>query len=171
MYLLNLNKELIMDTPLFTGTGPSTPKNGLGFEDRNAVVAVVRNPNTQEYLILNWIGGAEQITFITGGIETGQTAEEAARSEVKEETGYIDLKLVSELPRYNAEFFHTQKNINRRAFFQCFLFELIDEAKQEVSASENAKHTSNWMSLNDLNEANLEEGFRFLLDHIIQNEL
>lgn len=160
-----------MEIPLFVGTGLSKPKVDLDFEDRNAIVAVVRDPETQRYLILNWTSGAKQTTFITGGIEEDQTAEEAARSEVKQETGYVNLKLVSELPRYNAEFFHTQKNVNRRAFFQCFLFELADSTRQEVSLSEQAKHTSGWVTLNDLRKINLEEGFKFLLNQIIENNL
>ncbi len=160
-----------MEIPLFVGTGLSEPKVDLDFKERNAVVAVVRDPETQRYLILRWSGELGQTTFITGGIEDNQTEEEAARSEVKEETGYLNLKLICELPRYNAEFFHSQKEVNRRAFFRCFLFELIDDTKQEVSLSEQKKHTSDWITLADLRKINLEEGFDFLLKHIIKNKL
>ncbi|USN87392.1 MAG: NUDIX hydrolase [Candidatus Nomurabacteria bacterium] len=102
----DINKE-----PSFRGTGEDIPHEGAEIIERNAINAVVCNPKTGRYMLLKW-KDLPWIAFVSGGIEKGQTAEEAVRTEVKQETGYINLKLISVLPRYNALFWHGGKKVN-----------------------------------------------------------
>ena len=60
--------------------------------ERQAITAIVKHWSEDKFLILKW-KKIDWHTFITGGIEEGQTAEEAARMEILEETGYKNLKL------------------------------------------------------------------------------
>ena len=85
----------------FIDTGKDAPRDNVETIERNAVTVIVRNTENQKYLALRW-KKLDWETFITGGIENRQTPKQACKEEVKEETGYINLKLVSELPQYDA---------------------------------------------------------------------
>lgn len=152
--------------PMFIAEGPSAPRPELPFEERDAITAIVRDPKTGEYLGLRW-KEVDWETFITGGIEKGQTAEEAARAEVHEETGYKHLRLVMELPGYEAKFYHGPKKVNRHAKVRSFLFELIDPDSDPVSEAETKKHECVWLNPVELESFRLPEGHRYLVRHIL----
>lgn len=81
--------------PTFIAKGADAPRQELPFVERDAITAIVRNPKTGKYLGLRW-KKVDWDTFITGGPEGGQTAEEGARMEVREESGYKNLKLIED---------------------------------------------------------------------------
>lgn len=151
--------------PLFIGTKEDKPRENLPFEVRQAVTAIVYDGKTNKYLALRW-REINWETFITGGIEAGQTAEQAARAEVLEESGFKNLRLVKELPRYDTKFYHTPKGVNRFAHFTSFLFELINNERNELTAEEAAKHECVWLHKEELRRFNLPAGQRFLLESI-----
>ena len=151
--------------PLFIATGPDAPRPELPFVERNAINVVIRNPKTGKYLGLRW-KNVNWETFISGGIEEGQSAEEAARAEVLQETGYKNLRLVANLPRFDAKFYHAPKGENRYAHVQPFLFELIDEEREPISAEEDAIHEVIWLDHDQLKQFRLPEGHRFILDNV-----
>lgn len=155
--------------PLFVGTGDSAPRSN-DFEERNAVIAVVRDPKTRKFLTLTWNSDGRK-TFVTGGIEDGQSAEEAALIEIKEETGYSNLVLICKLPSYQAQFFHPQKNLDRYAYFQCFFFELVTEKRTIIDQKESNLHQPTWLSLAELRAQITEEGPLFLIDYIVSKGL
>jgi 8-oxo-dGTP pyrophosphatase MutT (NUDIX family) len=153
------------EIPLFVGTGQNAVRSDLPFVERDAITAIVRDPQTGKYLGLKW-KQVDWDTFITGGIEEGQTPEEAARAEVHEETGYKNLRLVKELPQYDSKFFHHPKGVNRFAHFRCFLFELENDERDELVEDEAKKHDPVWLSEEELKSFRLTEGHRFLLDYV-----
>lgn len=148
----------------FIDTGKDAPKEDVETIERQAVTVIVRNPQDQTYLCLRW-KKLDWETFITGGIEEGQSPEQACREEVKEETGYVNLKLVSELPRYDALFYHGGKKVNRLAHFQCFLFDLVDEEQIEISEKEKDIHEAVWLTKEELQDFNLPEGHRYTFEN------
>ncbi len=152
--------------PLFIAEGSDAPRPDFPTIERNAITAILYNPQTKKYLGLKW-KEVDWETLITGGIEENQTPEEAARMEIKEETGYENIRLVSELPRYDAKFFHHPKAVNRYAHFSCFLFELIDNQRTEISKEEIAKHECIWLSLEEMDKFRLPEGHRFVFDKTV----
>jgi 8-oxo-dGTP pyrophosphatase MutT (NUDIX family) len=152
--------------PLFVDeTEAATPREGQPYVERDAITAVVRDPKNGKVLGLRW-KQVDWETFITGGIEEGQTAEEAARMEILEETGYKNLKLVKELPPYHAKFYHPPKGVNRFAHFTSFVFELIDDERDELAEGENQKHAPVWLTPEELATFRLPEGHRFLVGFI-----
>lgn len=153
--------------PLFVDTGSNGPKEDLPFIERDAITAIVRDPKNGKYIGLKW-KQVDWDTLITGGIEEGQTAEDAARAEISEETGYKNLRLVSELPKYDAKFFHAPKNVNRYAHFQCFLFELLDDVHEQLSDDEQSKHTCVWLTKEEMKDFRLPEGHRFVFDYMVK---
>jgi 8-oxo-dGTP pyrophosphatase MutT (NUDIX family) len=151
--------------PLFVEKGADAPLPGLEFKERDAITAIVRDPKTGKYLVLRW-KQIPWVTFVTGGIEDDQTAEEAARVEVLQETGYRHLRLVAELPRYDAKFYHGRKRVNRFAHFQCFLFELESDARYPVAENELEEHEPVWVDVRELEESILPDGHRYLFNHV-----
>lgn len=158
------------DAPTFIDQGQNIPNPNLPFVERDAITAVIRDPKTGQYLGLKW-KKIDWDTFVTGGIEPGQTAEEAARAEIQEETGYLHLRMIAELPPYHSKFYHHPKGENRFAHFQCFLFELEDDAREPLSEGEAAKHDCVWLTEDDLDTFRLPEGHRFLYENVKNNSL
>ncbi|MBX2866832.1 class I tRNA ligase family protein [Candidatus Kaiserbacteria bacterium] len=157
--------------PVFTKQdGDDAFREDAEIAERQAISAVVYNPKTEKYLGLKW-KKVDWDTLITGGIEEGQTAEEAARQEVLEETGYKNLKLVKQLPSYQGRFWHVPKEVNRVAHFQCFLFELENEEQETVVEDEQKKHEYVWLSKEEMMNFRLPEGHRFLMDGILTEDL
>lgn len=150
---------------MFVAGGTDAPRAGMPFVERAAITAIVRNPADNTYLGLRW-KQVDWETFITGGVEEGQTPEEAARAEVREETGYVNIRLIRELPRYHSQFYHGPKGVNRFAHFHSFFFELIDDARDEVTEEERQKHESVWLTTDELETFRLPEGHRFLLTYL-----
>jgi len=153
--------------PLFTDVGISAPRAELPFIERNAITAIVRDPKKNKYLGLKW-KKVDWETFITGGVEEGQTPEQAARAEILEETGYKSLKLLMELPKFHAKFYHGPKGVNRFAHFHAFLFELENDEHELISEEEQKNHDCVWLSEEELKTFRLPEGHRFLLKFVLK---
>jgi len=152
------------EIPLFVDTTDNAVRPGLPLIERNAITAVVRNPADGTFLVLRWKDGSNWETLVTGGIEEGQTPEEAARVELKQETGYKNLRLVRELPRYDSQFFHHGKQVNRLAHMHCFYFELENDERDELAQGESDKHEPLWLTLEEMQTFRLPEGHRFVLN-------
>jgi 8-oxo-dGTP pyrophosphatase MutT (NUDIX family) len=155
------------EIPLFIAGGTDAPRPELPFVKRSAITAVLYDPKQDKYLGLKW-KEVDWDTLITGGIEAEQTPEEAARTEIMEETGYANIKLITELPPYDAQFFHHPKGVNRYAHFRCFLFQLESDARAVVSKEEVAKHDTVWLSFDEMKQFRLPEGHRFVFDHAVK---
>lgn len=156
--------------PLFVDDGTGAPRLNLPFVEREAITAIVRNPKTGEYLGLQW-KQVDWETFITGGIKDDQTAEEAARAEIYEESGYKNLRLITELPKFHAKFYHHPKGVNRFAHFSCFLFELENDACDIISEKEQEIHNLIWLDNESLEDFRLPAGHQFLIHHILSSGL
>ena len=124
------------------------PREEFTEETRNTVVVFVKNKRTNEYAILEWHGKQEGIvTGIMGGVEEGDTPEEAARKEILEEAGLDSLVLVKEMRWVtDAKYCAAHKGVNRHAVVRALLFEVdgIDEQK-EIAKEEQEKHTLVWV--------------------------
>ncbi|MEI6143968.1 MAG: NUDIX domain-containing protein, partial [Candidatus Berkelbacteria bacterium] len=125
------------------------PKDGLPYVERNSIEVIVRDPKTDKYLCLEW-KNQPWTTFITGGVDDGEDYLSAAKREVLEETGYKNIKLIKSLGRTRAVFHAAHKNENRVGNMEGFLFELVDDERNEMSGDEKAIHEVNWLSREEL---------------------
>ncbi|MDD2208178.1 MAG: leucine--tRNA ligase [Bacilli bacterium] len=115
---------------------------------KKSIVAVVYNPKTSKYLTINWgnLGGR---LFIGGTIFENETALECAIREIKEETGYINLKFMHQSFPVNHHYYAFNKDKAYNIDCDLVYFELIDETKidQDLDSEEENNFKVEWASL------------------------
>lgn len=116
-------------------------------EHRQSIVAIVRNPQTNKFLSINW-GKQGGNLFVGGGREEGEDIVATAIREIIEETGYKNVELVNQTGKIHHNYFAHSKNVARRIQANALLFDLIDEVKVETAleADEQGKFTVEWLS-------------------------
>lgn len=160
---LKTRQEVLPGTnePLFIDVGTvSKVREEFPFVERNAIIAIVAHWSDDTYLGLRW-KQVDWETLITGGIEPGQTPEDAARAEIEEETGYRNMRLVKQLTSVHSKFFHNPKNENRFAHFTVLYFQLIDGERNEISEDEQKKHEVVWLTKEEMNAFNLPAAHQY----------
>jgi len=126
------------------------PQPGKKNTEREVVHVILMDPSNQKVLLAylkdaSW-GDRKPVNFIIGGIEEGETAEQTARREIQEETGYTDVRFVKEIPfEICAEFFQAQKDVNRKVHVYTLVFELNSDAKISTDEKEKALHDFVWV--------------------------
>jgi leucyl-tRNA synthetase len=126
------------------------PKEGEKTVFREAVQVILIDPKTEKVLALKW-KKFPWTTFITGGVEKGEDMKEAAKREVLEETGYKNIKYVRTLGGpVESHFYANHKKENRKAHFTAFVFELVNDEREQISEEEKAIHDLVWMTWKEL---------------------
>ncbi len=134
--------------PIKTVIEPVTGEVKENEEKRRSIVALVRDPKNGKILSLNWgekFGGQ---LFVGGGIEGGEDAESTAIREIKEETGYSEIRLVGTSETIHHHYFAHSKGVARDIDAIGLYFELTGN-KQESTAqddSERGKFTVEWIT-------------------------
>lgn len=118
---------------------------------RNVVHVIVINRRTNEVLGLHW-PKENWHALVVGGIEDGQDHFQAAEAEVREETGYTNIRFLAELAKTSTLFYAGHKQVNRQADAIGLLYELVDDTRVEVSAEELLQQTPVWIPLAEMSE-------------------
>lgn len=116
---------------------------------RETVIVHLRDMSTGKYALLRWHGSLEGIvTAVMGGIDPGQTPEEAALMEIAEETGLAEARIVRRAPWVTgADYCASHKEENRRGHSYALLAEVDGlDTQQSVAEEETAKHTLFWVT-------------------------
>lgn len=124
------------------------PQEGFEEVKRDTVIVHLRNRSTGKYALLNWHETLEGVTTaIMGGVEDGQTAEEAVLREIHEEAGLSNARIVGKTPWVtSARYCASHKQQNRTAHAYGFLAEVDDLTEEEiVSDAEKTLHTLVWV--------------------------
>lgn len=144
-----LSIKQVLEPTYYQTTEPGKIKEGEPFKHREAVIAIVKHWSEEKYAALKWKEVAWG-TFVTGGIEEGQTPESAALAEIVEETGYTDAKFIKEFGVVHAKFYHVPKKENRCAHGHVVYFELQSDARNVVDEKEQTIHDVLWLSKDEL---------------------
>lgn len=112
------------------------PQEGKRQVKRTNVHVIVYNPKTKKYLILrNAKHGWD--TVVMGGTEEGEDLVEAAKRELKEEAGYVNVTYKRTLGNpVQTEYFTKHKDENRLAIASAVYFELDDETTVPIVEDE-----------------------------------
>ena len=144
--------------PLFINTGGvDSFQEGQPFSEREAVSIIIKHWSEDKYLGLK-SKNVHWAIFPTGGLEKGERPEEAANREIKEETGYVNFKLVKKIGRSHAKFYHVQKKENVFAHFTSFYFELKNGEQNKITEEENQRHSMMWLAPDDVENFLTQEG-------------
>ncbi|MBP6931399.1 MAG: class I tRNA ligase family protein [Candidatus Pacebacteria bacterium] len=145
-------------------------QDGKELTRRDVVHSVLRK-NNGDILLLYWKGGEwknnHPITFIVGGIEKGENPREAAIREIKEETGYVNIKFVEQVPfSTQSKFFAAHKNVNRIADVYCVVFDLIDEERVQTKEEDTKFHDFKFVPMSEIRkEVNIKDD-QFFADYL-----
>ncbi len=123
------------------------PQDGFKEVERETVIVFLKNKKDNTYALLDWHGTLEGITTgIMGGVEAGQTPEEAILAEIAEEAAIPNAKITKKLRwTTGARYCASHKKENRRAIAHAFFAEVDDLSKQgNIDADEAEKHTLVW---------------------------
>ena len=141
--------KTVIEPTFIQSTEPGKVVGGVPFDHREAIIAIVKHWSQDKYIALRWKKVAWG-TFITGGIEEGQTPEEAAKMEIRQETGYLHPKLMKDLGVVHGKFYHVPKKTNRNAHAHTLYLELQDDARMPIAEEEQTIHEILWLSKEEL---------------------
>ncbi len=129
---------------------------------RETVNAVVRSDDGK-YLFLKW-KEYKWVTNVIGGIEEGETVEDAAVREVLEETGYRAKVLYVSPLAIESHFYAEHKNEWRSRLDTPVLLELESDQKGPLSEEESAKHDTCWLTYDEAQKQGLFNNNKLALE-------
>ncbi len=145
--------------------------------EKESIVAIVRDPKHQKTLMLNWgprktnYGGT---LFIGGSVDDKEDLLKAALREIKEETGYVDLKLMgqTDVP-VNNYFYSNTKDRHIKAKIWGFLFDLQSDKQSAVRLDEGEKNKFNleWVANDKVAGTVDDAGHKLIYDMLLQNAI
>ncbi len=133
-------KEVI--SPSFILKGRHAPRKNVETLRRDTVTAIIKHPKENKFL---FVKEPEDLILAGGGIEKGETPEQAIIREIEEETGYSKFRikkiLMKNLFCYG---FRKTKNKNQMTRDVVFLVELMNE-NRTTSEIDQGKHEVIWL--------------------------
>ena len=131
--------------PVFTNTvGTDAFRNDMPVSERHVVHCLIKHWSEDRYLCMKWKKN-DWKGFVIGGIENGESAEETAVREVKEETGYKNVVFKRIVGSMTAEFYQQIKKENRRAFITTVYLELKDGEQTDIPQHEKDIQDMEWV--------------------------
>ncbi len=121
--------------------------------DVEGVVVVGYDPATDTWLALEW-REKKTIWLVGGGREDGETFEQSAIRELKEETGYADFREQVQLGGLiRSHYYNEKKRLHRRSNSLAFLFVLDSNTRGEQELEEHEKFDVVWLGYDELRES------------------
>ncbi len=147
--------------PLFIGEGKNKIRKDKKNTKRTVVDVIIKHWEKDEYFCLNWSKSKNDWkSFVVGGVEKGESEEEAALREAKEESGYQNMRVVKKIGGTTySRFFAAHKDVNRHDIKRsCIYIELLDNSFMEPKEEEVKNHDGIWIKKGEVKDfINLQE--------------
>jgi len=161
------------DLPVVEVIEPVTGTSQQDEEFRQSIVAIVEDPRSGKLLSINWgkeLGGN---LFVGGGIDEGESPEQTALREIKEETGYGNVKLVEKTGVIHHHYYAYSKKKNRyiQAIGLHFVLEGNKKNEQKLTEEEKDRFTVEWISKDDAKKRVEDSLHRLVFEKLIEGEV
>ena len=143
-------------------------KEGYSLVKFNVICAIIKHWNEDKYLILRYPKDGST-GFLTGGIENGESNIEALIREIKEETGFVNIKRIIPICKTKCSLFVNRKNTNAEGFCSSYFVELKDDNQVEISEEEREKQTYFFVDKDDVESYLKDEDFKYIFEEVKNN--
>lgn len=159
--------------PIRVVVEPVTGVKQFDPELRKSIVALVRNPRTDEVLTINWGEGSGGRLFVGGGRDEGEDIVACATREVIEETGYSDLQYVGQTEMIHHHYFAYSKGVPREIEATGVLFELRSDERIEpkLEEDEKGKFAVEWVKVAQADSEVQDELHRYVFEAFVHNKV
>lgn len=158
-FALNHNlpiKQVVM--PVNASLDDNKPREDKEWSYRQNVVLIVKHWNEDKYLYIEY-KKQDWKCFISGGVDGDESPLDAAIRELKEESGFYNIKRIKEMPFKMANVFYAaHKGVNRYSTVTSFYIELENGDATILDEKELEEHSVCWGTKEELYEI-LKNGF------------
>ncbi|MGI6329735.1 MAG: class I tRNA ligase family protein [Bacilli bacterium] len=137
-------------------------------KSKNSIIAVLYDAKNNQYLTLNW-GDKGGRLFIGGSVKDNETNLECALREIKEETGYSDVKLIRESFLIDHHYYAYNKKTAYNVKMTGFLFELNSSKQEELNldSDEINNFKIEWVKEEIIKKEVVDEGHGLLFKNLL----
>ena len=133
----------------FVGEGENAIRKDKPMTERKIVDVIIKHWEKDEFFCLDWSKKSKNnwYSFVVGGVEDGETLEEAALREAREETGYKNMRVVKQVGgEIHSYFYAAHKGVNRAPVKRnCIYLELTDGEWEEPAEEHTKNHDGVWV--------------------------
>lgn len=138
-------------------------------QQRKSIIAIVLDSKNKKYLTINWGKELGGYLFIGGGVEEGEELVDTVKREVKEETGYKNLKFIAQTEKIHHHYRAFSKNINREIEVTGLLFELENKEKDDLDlhSDEKKRIGIEWLTKEDVRSKIEDESHFYAFNRLV----
>ncbi len=135
-------------------------------ESRTSIIAIVRDPKSGKVLTLDWKKNGGRL-LIGGGIENGEDPVACAEREIREETGYTHVRLVSRSEVVHHHYFAYAKGVARNIDVTGYLFDLVDDVREDAVREPHEAFQVEWVDITRAEEEIKDPAHAYLLRKLL----
>jgi leucyl-tRNA synthetase len=140
-------------------------------EFRKSIVALVRDPKSNEILTIDWGDKLGGTLLIGGGVSKDEDEIECAKREILEETGYKNVKFIGKTQeKIHHHYRAHSKEVNHYIHATGLYFELTDEQRigQKLEADEKNKFNVRWLGIEKAEEKIKDPLHKYVFDKFMR---